>query len=154
MKVFAEMNTHIQESVQACNAQLYGCEIIPGPKNNTLRIYIDNPDGVTDQLCQNVGQHLMTTSAVQFPSLLNFTLEISSPGLNRRLFTIAQCQDNLGKKVKARTKMAISGQRNFHGLLQDASESQVVLATDNGAQIIEWSNIDKIRVQYEIGNAL
>ena len=44
------MNTRIQESVQACNAQLYGCEIIPGPKNNTLRIYIDNPDGVTDQL--------------------------------------------------------------------------------------------------------
>ena len=49
--------------------------------------------------------------------------------------------------------MAISGQRNFHGLLQDASADQVVLTTESGAQIIEWSN-DKIRVQYEIGNAL
>lgn len=151
MKIFEDMRQHIESSVEACDAKLYGCEMVPNNKNNILRIYIDAATPVTDKMCQAVGQHLMTTSAVSFPAILNYTLEISSPGLDRRLFTIAQCETNIGKKVKLRTKVSIEGQKNFSGALISVVERILQIKTDQATLNINWENIDKIRIVYEMG---
>ena len=154
MKVFEEMKRHIEHSVNACNAVLYGCEMLPGSKNNTLRIFIDNKNkSVTNELCQEVGQHLLASSAVDFPSILNFTLEISSPGLDRKLFTIDQCQESIGKRVKFKTKTSLDGQRNFTGKIVSIMENIVQIETEQKTLNINWENIDKIRIIYEIGQS-
>ncbi len=151
MKVFEDMKAHIQRSVEACGAQLYGCEMVPGNKNNTLRIYIDADKPVTDLMCQEVGQHLISSSSVDFPALLNFTLEISSPGLDRKLFTIEQCIDNVGKQAKLKTKTSIEGQRNFSGKIISVVDQIIQIETNEKTLNINWGNIDKIRIIYEIG---
>ena len=128
------------------------CEMLPGNKNNTLRIFIDNKKHpVTDELCQEVGQHLLAASAVDFPSILNFTLEISSPGLDRKLFTIAQCQENIGKKVKLKTKSTIDDQKNFSGTIVSIIDDILQIHTEKKTLNLNWENIDKIRVIYETG---
>ena len=152
MKVFEDMKKHIEHSVEACNATLYGCEMLPGNKNNTLRIFIDNkPHPVTDKLCQEVGQHLLASSAVDFPSILNFTLEISSPGLDRKLFTIEQCKENIGNKVKVKTKSSIDNQKNFSGKIVSIVEDILQIQTEEKTLNLNWENIDKIRIIYETG---
>ena len=151
MKVFEDMKTHIQRSVEACGATLYGCEMVPGNNNNTLRIYIDSDTPVTDLMCQEVGQHLLATSSVDFPSLLNFTLEISSPGLDRKLFTIEQCADNIGKPVKLKTKTSIDNQRNFNGKIISIVDQILQIETKEKTLNINWGNIEKIRIIYETG---
>ena len=152
MRVFEDMKKHIESSVEACNASLYGCEMVPGTHNNTLRIFIDSEQPVTDQLCQEVGQHLMTASAVSFPAILNFTLEISSPGLDRKLFTLDQCAQNIDKKVKLKTKSSIDGQKNFTGTIVSVIEDIVQIQTESKPLNLNWENIDKIRIVYEMGN--
>ena len=151
MRVFEDMKKHIECSVEACNARLYGCEMVPGSQSNTLRIFIDSNGPVTDQLCQEVGQHLMAASAVNFPSLLNYTLEISSPGLDRKLFSVEQCEDNIGKKVKFKTKTSIEGQKNFTGQLISVVDNIVQIQTEDKTLNLNWENIDKIRIVYEMG---
>ena len=151
MKIFEDMRLHIESSVEACDAKLYGCEMVPNNKNHILRIFIDADTPVTDKMCQEVGQHLMTASAVSFPAILNYTLEISSPGLDRRLFTVEQCEASLGKKVKLRTKVGIEGQRNFSGTLISVVEQVLQIKTSNTTLNINWENIDKIRIIYEMG---
>ena len=151
MRVFEDMKKHIECSVEACDATLYGCEMVPGTHNNTLRIFIDSEQPVTDQLCQEVGQHLMTASAVSFPALLNFTLEISSPGLDRKLFTIEQCAKSIDKKVKFKTKSSIDGQRNFTGTIVSVVDDILQIKIDTKTLNLNWENIDKIRVIYETG---
>ena len=152
MKVFEDMKKHIEHSVKACNATLYGCEMLPGNKNNTLRIFIDKKtQPVTDKLCQEVGQHLLASSAVDFPAILNFTLEISSPGLDRKLFTIEQCKENIGKKVKVKTKSSIDNQKNFSGKIVSIVEDILQIQTEEKTLNLNWENIDKIRIIYETG---
>ena len=152
MKVFEDMKKHIEHSVNACDAVLYGCEMLPGNKSNTLRIFIDNDEfPVTDKLCQEVGQHLMAASAVDFPAILNYTLEISSPGLDRKLFTVEQCEKNIGKKIKLKTKLAIENQKNFAGKIISVVDDIIQIQTDENHLNINWNNIDKIRSVYETG---
>ena len=151
MRVFEDMKDHIEQAVKACDASLYGCEMVPGSNNNTLRIYIDCDKPVTDLLCQQVGQHLIATSSVDFPSLLNYTLEISSPGLDRKLFTIEQCANNIGNQVKFKTKTSIDGQKNFKGKIISIIDNILQIETQDKLLNINWGNIDKIRIIYEIG---
>ena len=152
MKVFEDMKKHIESSVEACNANLYGCEMLPGNKSNTLRIFIDNDSAVTDKLCHEVGQHLMTASAVDFPAILNYTLEISSPGLDRKLFSVQHCVDSIGKKVKFKTKNPIEGQKNFRGEIVNVVDNILQVNVDNKMFNLNWENIDKIRIIFEMGH--
>ena len=148
MAVVREMKLHIEQCVQACSLDLYGCEVIPGNKTNILRVYIDGEKPVTSDDCSNVGQHIRNHAAVNFPSLLNYSLEISSPGLDRILFTLDQCRKNIDKKVKCRTKSAINSRKNFTGYLSKVLEDSIELTVESQPVVILWSDVDKIRLIY------
>ena len=95
----------------------WGMECQTGVNTAQVRIYIDSKDGVTLDDCSRVSKQLSAVLDVEDPIDLPYTLEISSPGINRSLFKLEQLQAEIGSKVKVKTQWPLDGQRNFRGIL-------------------------------------
>jgi ribosome maturation factor RimP len=104
------------------------------PAAETLRLYIDRPDGVDLALCERVTNHLRDL-------LKSWSLEVSSPGPNRPLTKPEHYRRFMGRRVRVRTREAIEGQRSFTGTLTAADERRVRLAADAGEVEIPLSRI-------------
>lgn len=96
------------------------------PAHETLRLYIDHPDGVDLALCETVTNHLRDL-------LTEYSLEVSSPGLDRPLTKPEHYRRFRGRMVRVRTRDAISGRRNFTGTIADA-DSDTVRVEDSGEE--------------------
>ena len=100
--------------------------VLEQPANEALRLYIDHPQGVDLALCERVSNQLR--------DLLNeYSLEVSSPGLDRPLTKPEHFRRFLGRRVRVRTRDAIEGRRNFTGTLADADE-RAVRVEDSGRE--------------------
>jgi ribosome maturation factor RimP len=88
------------------------------PAGETLRLYIDHPDGVDLALCERVTDHLRDL-------LESWSLEVSSPGADRPLTKPEHFDRFMGRRVRVRTREAIEGQRSFTGTLTGADEDAV-----------------------------
>jgi ribosome maturation factor RimP len=104
------------------------------PAAETLRLYIDHPEGVDLALCERVTNHLRDL-------LEAWSLEVSSPGADRPLTKPEHFRRFMGHRVRVRTREAIEGQRNFTGTLTAADESGVRLDADAGEIEIPMSRI-------------
>jgi ribosome maturation factor RimP len=104
------------------------------PAAETLRVYIDHPGGVDLALCERVTRELRDL-------LETWSLEVSSPGVDRPLTKPAHFRRFVGRRVKVRTREAIEGQRNFTGTLTEADEDAVSVASDTGAVRIPLAGI-------------
>jgi len=114
------------------------------PAAETLRLYIDHPDGVDLARCEQV------TNALR-DLLESWALEVSSPGADRPLTKPEHFRRFLGRRVKVRTREQISGQRNFTGTLTDADEESVSLETDGAALRIPLAGIRRSNLIPEFG---
>ena len=102
--------------------------VLERPAGETLRLYIDHPDGVDLALCERVTGHLRDL-------LESWSLEVSSPGADRPLTKPEHFRRFMGRRVRVRTQEAISGQNSFTGTLTGADESGV--RVDAGAGEVE-----------------
>jgi ribosome maturation factor RimP len=105
------------------------------PAGNALRLFIDHPSGVDLGMCERVTGHLRDL-------LQTYSLEVSSPGLDRRLTKPEHYRRFVGQRVKVRTIDAIEGRRNFTGTLTAANERSVSVDPGDGAVEIP---LDRVR---------
>jgi ribosome maturation factor RimP len=122
-----------------------------GPRNHfMLRIYIDKPGGVTHGDCELVSNQVGTLLDVEDLIPHSYTLEVSSPGIERGLYKRADYERFAGSRVKLRTSEAINGQRNFRGKLVGISDDTVSLEADGvGLVEIPLESIAKANIEYE-----
>jgi ribosome maturation factor RimP len=104
------------------------------PAGETLRLYIDHPDGVDLALCERVTDHLRDL-------LETWSLEVSSPGADRPLTKPEHFDRFMGRRVRVRTREAIEGQRSFTGTLTGADEDAVRIKADADEVEIPHSRI-------------
>jgi ribosome maturation factor RimP len=115
----------IENRVQEIAEQVaidHGLELVhvevAGPDNKPIvRIFIDKPDGVTHEDCSEVSLYLGTVLDVEDFIHSSYTLEVSSPGLERGLYKRGDFERFAGSLVKMKTSSPIGGQRNFRGRL-------------------------------------
>jgi ribosome maturation factor RimP len=122
-----------------------------GPRNHfVLRIFIDKPGGVTHGDCEVVSNQVGGLLDVEDLIPYSYTLEVSSPGIERGLYKRADYERFTGSRVKLRTSEAINGQRNFRGKLLGISGETVSLEAD-GVGLIEipFERIAKANIEYE-----
>jgi ribosome maturation factor RimP len=101
---------------------------------DTLRLFIDHPDGVTLDLCERVTH--------QLPQIRErYALEVSSPGTDRPLTKPAHYHRFLGRRARVRTREARDGHKSFTGELVGATEEEVTIALDDGVVAIPYSAI-------------
>src|SRR5918999_3885655 len=100
---------------------------VAGPENKPIvRIFIDKPTGVTHEDCSEVSTHLGTILDVEDFIHASYTLEVSSPGLERGLYKRADYERFVGSDAKLKTRQPIAGQRNFRGRLMGVEGDQVI----------------------------
>src|SRR3954470_23021446 len=101
-----------------------------------LRLFIDHPDGVDLALCERVTSHLRDL-------LVNFGLEVSSPGPQRPLTKPDHFRRYLGRRARVRTRSPRDGRGSFTGELVGASEEEVTVAADDGVVSIPYAEIGR-----------
>lgn len=99
-----------------------------------LRLIIDHPDGVTLALCERVSHQLEELRS-------SYSLEVSSPGIERPLTKPEHFRRFLGKRARVRTRSAYCEHKSFTGQLIDASDREVTVAADDGVVSIPYGEI-------------
>ena len=122
---------------------------VAGPENKPIvRVFIDKPQGVTHDDCSEVSLHLGTILDVEDFIHASYTLEVSSPGLERGLYKRADYERFAGSDAKLKTRLPINGQRNFRGRLLGVDGDEVLFDDrTNGnvripLEIIKQANLD------------
>ena len=103
---------------------------------DTLRVFIDHPDGVTLDLCERVTHELAELRE-------RFALEVSSPGIERPLTKPAHFRRFLGRRARVRTRDARDGHKSFTGELVGASDDVVTIAATTGVIAIPYADIHR-----------
>jgi len=140
------LNTIIKNTVEGLGFILWGMEYRPHGESALLRIFIEKEDGITVEDCATVSRQVGAVLDVENIIPVAYILEVSSPGMDRVLFTPEQYQDYIGEKLKIRTRTPIGDRRNFKGLLKGVSETVVKIQVDNQEFEIPFDSIDRARL--------
>ena len=116
--------------------EFWGLECQVNVKTALVRIFIDHSDGITLDDCSRVSQQLSAVLDVEDPVTVPYNLEISSPGINRTLFTLDQMKNSIGNNVKIKTTWPIEDRRNIRGILQDVSDENITVITDEAKSFV------------------
>ena len=133
-----------------------GCELVDAQftverGRRILRLYIDKPGGVTVDDCAEVSREFSTVLDVEDIIHESYSLEVSSPGLDRLLKTEGDFTRFAGRKVKIRTKEPIEGRRNFRAVVEGVEGGTVLLVDSDGKRwAIRLSGIEKANLVIEL----
>jgi ribosome maturation factor RimP len=116
-----------QRVTDSLGLELWDLEFHGGGKGRMLRIFIDKPEGVTHEDCANVSREVGTILDVEDPIPGSYTLEVSSPGLDRKLRNLADFERYTGSKVKLLTRELVENQKHFEGRLKLVHDGAVTL---------------------------
>ncbi len=130
--------------------ELVGVEVVGGGKHTVLRIYIDKPGGITIDDIVRLSREISVVFDVEEPIKGHYTLEVSSPGLDRPLFSPQHYAVQIGQKIAMKTRFPQEGRQNFRGILQQANDEGIQLQVDEAVLFFAYADIDKARVVPDI----
>ena len=149
----------IEERVQAIAERVaidHGLELVhaevAGPDNKPIvRIFIDKPTGVTHRDCSEVSLYVGTILDVEDFIHSSYTLEVSSPGLERGLYKLADYERFAGRLAKIRSRTPINGQRNFRGRLLGIDSDEVLIEDRTSGRVkVDFNSIAKGNLELEV----
>ena len=125
---------------------------VAGPENSPIvRVFIDKPGGVTHQDCSGVSTQIGTVLDVEDFIHAAYTLEVSSPGLERGLYKPADYERFTGRSAKIKTRVAIGSQRNFRGTVGGVAGDQVVFDDRTSGRLeIPFESIAKANLELDV----
>lgn len=132
--------------VEGLGYQCWGIEFVSQGRHSLLRIYIDKENGVLVEDCEIVSRQVSGILDVEDPISAEYTLEVSSPGMDRPLFTIEQFALHAGQQVKIKLRSPFDGRRNFQGLLRGVEEQDVVVQVEDHEYLLPIDQIDKANI--------
>ena len=152
-----EIAALLSPTVESLGLELLGIEYLPAPGGATVRLYIDVPQseggnadagqrsvGIED--CEAVSREVSAQLDVADPISGNYTLEVSSPGLERPLFGAAQFARFVGETAKATLKLPQDGRRRLQGAILRVEGATVVFEVDGAELAVDAANIDKAKL--------
>jgi ribosome maturation factor RimP len=129
----------------------WGLECQVNQNTAQVRIFIDHSKGITLEDCSHVSQQLSAVLDVEDPIQVPYTLEVSSPGINRKLFSVEQMQNSIGSQVKVKTTWPVNERRNIHGILKQANSEQItVISKENEEFVVPVEAIKNVKLDLEI----
>ncbi len=146
MAGIAQLNKMFGPVVEGLGYEFVGLEYKSGSKPVILRIFIDHENGITVDDCAATSRQISAVLDVEDPISSEYTLEVSSPGLDRPLFTAEHYQQFLGTIIKCKLRMPFNGRRNFTGKLLEADENKIVLSIDNESVELFIDDIEKANI--------
>jgi ribosome maturation factor RimP len=146
-----EVSQLLAPTVSSLGLELLGVEYLPGSGNAVLRLYIDVPAGedaraVTIEDCEAVSREVSAQLDVEDPISVHYTLEVSSPGLDRPLFGAAQFARFAGESAKVTLRLPQDGRRRLTGRIARVDGGMVTFDVDGTDITVAADNIDKARL--------
>jgi len=142
-----ELHALLAPMIHDLGLELVGIEFSPGHGGSLLRVYVDVADRpVTIDDCERASREISALLDVNDPVAGRYTLEVSSPGLDRPLFTPAQFARFVGQAVKINVNLPLDGRRRFHGTIKDVEDDRILIEQDGVAVAIVHANIAKARL--------
>ena len=149
----------IEERVQAIAERVaidHGLELVhaevAGPDNKPIvRIFVDKPNGVTHKDCSEVSLQVGTILDVEDFIHASYTLEVSSPGLERGLYKRSDYERFAGKLARLRTRRPINGQRNFRGTLLGVDGEEALFEDRTSGRVrVPLDSIAKANLELDV----
>lgn len=134
------------EGVEIVDVQLLG-----GGGHRLLRIYIDKPEGVTHGDCEFISQNVGTILDVEdvIPGG-SYTLEVSSPGVERKLSKPREFERFSGHKIKVVLRQPVEGQKHWAGMLKSYAEGTITLEPSPGKSLqFPLEQVEKANLKFE-----
>jgi ribosome maturation factor RimP len=140
----------LEPVVKALGYEMLGIEYFKQKDGSMLRLYIDNDAGITIDDCTRVNHQVIGVLDVHDPIKERYNLEISSPGLDRPLFTLEQFQRFLGEKVKLKMREKINERRKVTGVIKAIEEAAVLISEDGVNYLIPADVIESAHLVPDI----
>ena len=141
-----ELETLLSPTVAALGLRVWGIEYLGQGKHSVLRIYIDRDEGVTIEDCEAVSKQVSEVLDVEGTLTSSYTLEVSSPGMDRLLFKPEQYAESIGETVDVRLKYPFEGRRRVVGALTGLENDEVVVQAEDSEYQIPLSNVQRARI--------
>ncbi len=149
-KKLAEIVKHLAEpALRANDLALVDVEVKPLKRRLLVRVVVDRPGGVMVDDCARMSRQLSDLLDVHDPIHSSYTLEVSSPGLNRPLKKKADYAWAVGRRIRVTTTKPKDGRNVFVGRLADLDAEVVILETDDGAVRLKLEEVAKARLDFE-----
>jgi len=133
----------LRPSVEQVGKELLGVEFISAGNNSILRLFIDHENGIDVDDCAEVSRQVGAILDVEDPISSEYSLEVSSPGVDRPLFDLAHFEAVIGETVEIKLSIPLNGRRKFKGLLEAIENDTLVVVVDGIDYELAYSNIDK-----------
>jgi len=141
-----ELRKLLDPTVERLGYELSDLEAKLGGKDGIVRIFIDHPDGIALEDCEKVSRAVSALLDVEEPLPGQYSLEVSSPGLDRKLTKVAHFQRFEGETVKVQMRFPILGRKRFRGTLVSADDENIVVEVDGESHELPMATIDTARL--------
>ena len=132
----------VSAPVEALGYELVGIEFVRS-RTSILRIYIDSEDGINVDDCADVSHQVSAVMDVEDPITVPYNLEVSSPGLDRPLFTAEHYTRFMGEEVTLVLRMAVQNRRKWQGIIKSVDGEMITVHVEGNDVVFALSNIHK-----------
>ena len=136
----------LEPTVERLGYELCDLELKLGGRDGMVRVFIDKDDGVDIDDCEAVSRQVSAILDVEDPLPGNYTLEVSSPGLDRALTKPAHFQRFMGEDIRVKLRFPLDGRRNFKGALKAANEENIEVEVDGKSHSLPLATIESARL--------
>ena len=141
----------LEATISALGYELLGVEYVGQGKHSRLRLYIDSPNGIGVEDCETVSRQASALLDVDDPINGQYSLEVSSPGVDRPLFRLEHYKKYVGERIKFKVKLPIAGQRNFEGQIQKVDQDDIYISVESDEPLkLACSDIERANLIVEI----
>ena len=147
------MNTREQDierlltpAIEALDCELWGIELMSMGRHTKLRVYIERPEGVSVDDCERVSRDVSDLLDIEDVMPQSYTLEVSSPGMDRILFRPDHYVRNVGATVDVRLHFPFEGSKRVVGVLAGIEDQQVAVQVGEDEYVLPLENIQRTRL--------
>jgi len=146
----AELSEMLEPAITALGYTLWGIEYVPQGKHSLLRVYLDKEGGIDIEDCAQASRQISSILDVEDPISGVYTLEVSSPGIDRVLFNLDQFREYLGWYVQLRLTENFENRRKFAGQLKAIVDDEVLLIIGGEEYTIPYELIEKANLESRV----
>jgi len=141
-----ELTKQLQPTIERLGYELWDLEAKLGGKGGVVRVFIEHPDGIGLEDCEKVSLAISALLDVEDPLPGQYNLEVSSPGLDRKLTKSEHFQRFEGETLKVSMRFPIEGRKRFRGPLVSSDDENIVIEVDGESHSLPIATIDTARL--------
>lgn len=146
-QVAPKLRQLIQPVVEGLGYEFVGAEFLAQGRHSLLRIYIDKAEtGISVDDCERVSRQISGVFDVEDPISGQYSLEISSPGLDRPIFKVEDFARFIGEQVSVKLSVAQKGRKNFKGIVRGLENEVIALEVEGEMHHVAFEDIDQARL--------